>query len=376
MSIEKNWWQNVNAALDLLRESVDDATGVLQKAGGREMAQGNLILARKVLAYCDKVDGFMMQIEKVGETWDGIKAIFDGEAPDVKKTMSEIKTRKRSVTRKPGYTRKVDKIAPWSNFTAAMENGDIISEPTAKEGFAKAFSHFNLDKCAALRIQLNGEPLLSKDKKAFKKYPVAVASVKDGWFINTYCSTAMKVSIIRQCASAVGQKVAINVIPHESTRKHDVLVKRRNALSPAPSDVKASKKFPFRVGETAVALFKELMKRSLLSDKEIAFLLSTDSSPKYRTGGNAVLKIYSGNDNDRYLVTKGGKKYTRYYKHKLVPLVNKSNRYLLCNQFAPAGIDPVLALADSKGISKANLIELVRDDLATHGGQFQLTFDV
>lgn len=67
MAIEKNWWQNVTAALDLLRESVGDATTVLQKAGGREMAQGNLILARKVLDYCDKIDGFMMSIENVGE---------------------------------------------------------------------------------------------------------------------------------------------------------------------------------------------------------------------------------------------------------------------------------------------------------------------
>ena len=375
MTLEKNWWQNVNAALDLLRETVKDTTKALQEVGGKEMSRGNLILARKVLDYCDRIDGFMMKIEDIGEAWTNIKSIFDGESPDVKKTMSGIKTQKVPIIRKSGYTRKVDKVAPWTNFTAAMENGEFISEQTAKEGFAKTFSHFDLEKCAALHIQLNGEPLLSKDKKAFRKYPVAVASVKDGWFINTYCSTAMKVSIIRQCASAVGQKVAINVIPHEFALKQTVPVKCKNISTPASADMKSTKKFSFRVGEVAVALFKELMKRNLLSDKEIAFLLSSDSSPKFKTGGNAVLKLYTGNDNDRYFVTKGGKKYTRYYKHKRVPLVNKSVKYLLCNQFAPAGIDPVLALATAKGISEANLMEIVKDDLATRNGQLQLTFD-
>lgn len=368
MAIEKNWWQNVNAALDLLRESVTDVTGVLQKAGGREMAQGNLILARKVLEYCDRIDSFMMQIEDVGDSWDKIKSIIDGEAPGVKKTMSEIKMPRDSIARKPGCTRKVEKVAPWTNFTATMEDGDFVSEPTAKDGFAKAFSYFDLDKCASLGIRLNGEPLLSKDKKSFKKYPKAVAPVKDGWFINTYCSTAMKVSIVKQCASAVGQKVEINVIPHESALKHGTSAKDKNSTASSPSDKNPSRRFPFRVGQAAVALFKELMQRRLLSDTEISFLLSAESSSKFRTGGSAVLKRYTGDDNDRYRMTKGGKKYTRYYKHTRVPLADKENRYLLCSQFSPEGIVPILELAAEKGIPEARLIELVRDDLARHDG--------
>lgn len=364
MAIEKNWWQNVTAALDLLRESVGDATTVLQKAGGREMTQGNLILARKVLDYCDKIDGFMMSIENVGEQWDKIKSIIDGEAPGVKETVSQIKVPKESISKKTGYTRKVDKVAPWTNFTATMEDGEFISEPTAKEGFAKVFSHFNLEKCAALGIQLNGEPLLSKGKKTFKKYPAAVAPVKGGWFINTYCSTAMKVSIIKQCASVVGQKIEINVVPHELAGKSKTSIKQEASSKPKPPPAITALKFPYKVGQVAVALFPELMKNDLLSTQDMEFLLSIDSSREFRVGGNPVLKKYIGNDSDRYIVARSGKKYTRYYEFKRTGLVLNGEKYLLSNQFSPTAIRPVLEFAIQKGISTEQIIKLVQSDIA------------
>lgn len=364
MAIEKNWWQNVNAALDLLRESVTDATTSLQKAGGKEMSQGNLIVTRKVLEYCDKIDGFMMKIEGVGEEWDKIKSIIDGEAPNVRKTVTEIKVPQTIISKKTGYTRKVDKVAPWTNFTAAMENGEVISESTAKEGFAKVFKHFDLDKCASLGIQLNGEPLLAKGKKEFRKYPTAVATVKDGWFINTYCSTAMKVSIIKQCADAVGQKIEINVVPHELVAKSKVQNKLGKPQQPITLPHVAATRFPYKAGQTAAVLFPELVKRNLLSAKDIEFLLSIDSSRKFRVGGNPVLKEYSGNDNDRYVVATSGKKYTRYYEFSRTNLVCNGTKYLLSSQFSPTAIDPVLCFAKQKGISIEEVIKLVKDDIA------------
>ena len=366
MAIEKNWWQNVNAALDLLRESVTDATTSLQKAGGKEMSQGNLIVARKVLDYCDKIDGFMMKIEGVGEEWDRIKSIIDGEAPGVKKTVTEIKVPQNPVSKKTGYTRKVDKVAPWTNFTATMEDGEFISEPTAEEGFAKVFRHFDLDKCASLGIQLNGEPLLAKGKKEFQKYPYAIAAVKDGWFVNTYCSTAMKVSIIKQCASAVAQKIEINVVPHGLAAKSKVQIKPEAATHVATTPKTAAAGFPCKVGQVAVALFPELAAKNLLSSKDIEFLLSIESSKKFRVGGNPVLKKYVGKDRDRYVVAASGKKYTRYYEFKRTNLVCNGDKFLLSNQFAPNAIEPVLEFAAQKGISKEDIIKLVEADQAAH----------
>jgi len=106
------------------------------------------------------------------------------------------------------------------------------------------------------------------------------------------------------------------------------------------------------------------MKNDLLSTQDMEFLLSIDSSREFRVGGNPVLKKYIGNDSDRYIVARSGKKYTRYYEFKRTGLVLNGEKYLLSNQFSPTAIRPVLEFAIQKGISTEQIIKLVQSDIA------------
>ncbi len=200
--VGKDWHQNVMAALDLVREEVVEATRQVEKSGGAEMTRGNRILARKALDYLDNLDDFMIDVENIGEKWDGLQKKIMGDVDDVREMVLPTKFR----IKRGGYIRNVKEVAPWTNFTA---------------------------------------------------------------------------------------------------------------------------------------------------------LVKTDSSIKFKTGGNSVLKINRGKDSDRYRQSKNGKSHARYYPETKVRLEFQGVKYYLTSQFAPEAIVPVVAWFAKKGIDASEICKIV-----------------
>ena len=333
------------------------------------MSRGNLATAKKAIGYIDKLDEFMMQVEDVGEKWAKVQAALDADLESVKDVVLP-----RSVRNvKPGFTRNVKEVAPWTNFTARINGGETISEPTARAAFVEALKCLDLDELAKLGCMVNGEPLLSKDKSVFKKYikvdAKSVLPVKDGWYANVYTSTATKVRLLNEFAKACGVKMEINVVPHASA--HGAAKKTAPKLTPTPVPMKKNiakdrsndgrivPGVPFKVSQVVCACFPEVFKRGVVSADEVKFLLSKESSRKFKTGGWPVLKINRGEDADRFSDGSDGRRYGRYYAPSDVLVVDGGKKYYLTSQFAPKALTPVVAWLEAKGISKKEICDLV-----------------
>ena len=367
--VNKNWSVDVMAALDLVREEVGKATRQIYEAGGAEMSRGNMATAKKAIGYIDKLDEFMMQVEDVGEKWAKVQAALDADLESVKDVVLP-----RSVRNvKPGFTRNVKEVAPWTNFTARINGGETISEPTARAAFVEALKCLDLDELAKLGCMVNGEPLLSKDKSVFKKYikvdAKSVLPVKDGWYANVYTSTATKVRLLNEFAKACGVKMEINVVPHASS--HGAVKKPVPKSTPAPTPMKKNiakdrsndgrivPGVPFKVSQVVCGCFPEVFKRGLVKEDELAYLLTDKSSRQFKTGGNPVLKLNRGIDADRIVVASTGSKKNRFYPESKVSVQHHGKKYYLSCEFAPCALSSVVAWLSGKGFVKDDIRNLV-----------------
>jgi hypothetical protein len=357
--IEKNWHHDVMAAMELVREEVQKAEDQIYKAGGAEMQRGNKKVARQALNYVDKIDEFLFDLEKVGDKWQKLQDEIYTELPsDVQEVVLPTKVRET----KGGYTRNVTEIAPWTNFTVKFNNVSLIEEETAKAVFVKALEYFDLDKIEALGIRLNNEPLISRDKAVFKKYPQSVALIKGGWYVSTYSSTATKAKYIEELAKRFNIKVAVKIIPHKAKRNSSsqvgVNVIPKLNLPKTIDDGRLVDGLPFKVSEVVCSVMPEVFKRKLITQDEINNMLEKSLSKYFKTGGWAPLKINRGNDEDRYVIYKNGKKIARYYSEDTVKLELNGQKYYLSSQFVPAALTPVVEWLNNKGITKEEIYNL------------------
>lgn len=371
--VEKNWSDDVMAALALVREEVGKATRQIQQAGGAEMARGNMAIAKKAIGYIDKLDEFMIQMEDVGEKWAQVQASLDADLESVK----EVVLPKSVRNVKPGFTRNVTEVAPWTNFTARINGGELISEPTARAAFVKALQQFDLEELASLDTKVNGEPLLSKDRSVFKKYSKvdsgSVLPVKDGWYANVYTSTATKVRLLEEFANACGVKVELNVVPHASahgTPKTGTTLPGTTVLAVKAPISKPGKKdrsndgrnvpgVPFKVSQVVMACFPEVFRRGLVSDNEVEYLQTKDASKQFKTGGNPVLKLNRGIEADRLVTAPTGFKKNRFYPESRALIQHRGRKFYLSCEFSPGALAPVVEWLGEKGISKDEINKLV-----------------
>lgn len=116
---------------------------------------------------------------------------------------------------------------------------------------------------------------------------------------------------------------------------------------------------PYKVSEVVCALFPVVFDRKLIKKSEVDFLLSKESSAKFRTGGWPVLKLNRGRKSDRIGKGPNGREYTRYYGEDRVSLKFHGKKYLLTSQFGPTALSRVVEWLSEKGISKKQICSLL-----------------
>lgn len=205
-TLKINRHADVPTALDLVKEEVGKEAKRIFSAGGDALKAGKIKPAKEAIAYAEKLDDFVKKVERLGAEWTKLQAKIDAAAPEVKEIVLPIAPAR---PHKSGFTRKVEGVAPKTNFTVTFPDGTVVADKKAYWVLAKAIKKLGADKVAALGIMVGGEPLVTQDKSLYKKHPSAVAEIADGWFVKTHSGTAAKMNYVKRAAKLLKVKLAV-----------------------------------------------------------------------------------------------------------------------------------------------------------------------
>ena len=205
---EKENKADVIAALELAKEEIDKEAKRIFSVGGAALSAGNIEPAEKAIAYAKKLASFVKKVQGLGDEWKKLQTEIQSAEPEVR----EIVLPTKDHTRKVGYTRKVEKVAPKTNFTVTFPDGSVIAAKKAKVVFAKAIEKLGVVQVSSFKIIQAQEPLVSKDRSVYKKQPMQVESIKGGWFVKTHSSTEAKIQLLTKIAAKLGVKLTIKKI--------------------------------------------------------------------------------------------------------------------------------------------------------------------
>jgi len=200
---------DVPAALDLVKEEVDKEAKRIFSAGGDALKAGKIKPAKEAIAYAEKLAEFVKKIQKLGEDWQKLEARIDAAAPEVREIVLPGVLPKQH---KVGFTRKVEKVGPKTNFTVSFPDGTVIADKKAYWVLARSIEKMGTANVAALGVMVGGEPLVTQDKALYKKRPQAVAELPNNWFVKTHSGTVAKIGYVKRVAKALKIKVTIKEV--------------------------------------------------------------------------------------------------------------------------------------------------------------------
>ena len=209
---------DVKEALDLAEGEVGEESKRIRRIGGEALIAGEITSAETAIAYAKKLETFVQKICALKGEWESLQSEIDRETPEVQRiirpelplaTPDAAKSRKPVKEHKTGYTRTVETVGPKTNFRVTFPDGTVVSDSVAARVLAKTIEKFGFEKVAALGLEIGGEPLVSKDRKPFRKYSESVASCAGGWFVHTHSSTKRKVACVRKIAAAL--EIAVKI---------------------------------------------------------------------------------------------------------------------------------------------------------------------
>ena len=210
---------DVKEALDLAEGEVGEESKRICRMGGAALSEGHIAPAKAAIAYSEKLAVLAKKIAALRDEWLALQSEIDRETPEVQRiirpgpppaTPDAAKSRKPVKEHKTGYTRKVDKIGPKTNFSVTFPDGTVVSDSVAARVLVRAIEKFGFEKVASVGLEIGGEPLVSKDRKSFRKYSESVASCAGGWFVHTHSSTKRKVACVRKIAAAL--KIPVKIV--------------------------------------------------------------------------------------------------------------------------------------------------------------------
>lgn len=326
---------DVPEALSLVKGEVDKVKKAINDAAIKALRDDKRTTAREALDYADGLDVFIGKIAALGKEWEKLEKSIAVATPEA-----------REIVRKAGGTRNVvDPIGPKTNFIVRFPDGTTISETKASKVFAKSVERLGAGDVAALGLRMNGEPLLTKNRKELAKYPDSVERLRGGWFLSTHSNTQGKVNALGKAAERLGVRLKIDVIPGTfvSSNPKSCVSRRKTAPMPAP--------FPYKVGQVVKAVFPVLQRDLRMKKNHVDDLLDASSSAKFKTG-YPVFKERKGIPDE----TRDKNGHHRYYPH--LPLVFHGRAVWLTSQFEPTSIVPVLEWLKELGMPQTEVQDI------------------
>jgi hypothetical protein len=210
---------DVKEALDLAEGEVGEESKRICRMGGAALSEGHIAPAKAAIAYSEKLAVLAKKIAALRGEWEALQSEIDSATPEVQRiirpelplaTPDAVKSRKPAKEHKTGYTRTVESVGPKTNFRVTFPDGTVVSDAVALRVLVKAIEKIGAEKVASVGLLIGGEPLVSKNKKDFKKYPQAIAPCANGWFVHTHSNTKRKMTCVQKIAAAL--KIPVKIV--------------------------------------------------------------------------------------------------------------------------------------------------------------------
>ena len=202
--------QEVSAALDLLKETLEDERKRIFGVGSEAMGAQDAQTAHAVLELARKFDGYTEEVRILAEKWKDLLKSREALSGAVRKvaacegTLFGLKSRTAPAG---GYTRK--KFSPRgkkTNFCVLFSDGVLIQEDTAADTLAHAIEKIGPVRVAALGVRVNGEPLVSREES--RKYK-SMREISGGYKVITHCSTRDKMRLLETISKLLKLKLKL-----------------------------------------------------------------------------------------------------------------------------------------------------------------------
>lgn len=126
----------------------------------------------------------------------------------------------------------------------------------------------------------------------------------------------------------------------------------RNAAATRPVRLPSKAGKP-RIGQVAKSVFPVLFAKNMVSEEDVAFLVSKKAEKRFKTKSNPIIKEIR---KDAVLEAKDGKGRKRFYSDIVLPY--KGKNYLLTSQWFKEGLDSLVSWLAAHGIDGKRIDEL------------------
>lgn len=357
----------VSEALDMVFQELAEEQDNLCKAGAAELLKQNTAPALKAIEFSDRLKVMVERLKVFRGEWSKYIADIDAVAPEMKDI---LRWQKPTAERVVGQ-RVVEEVRAWTALSVTFADGTIIQEHRAKKTFAKAIAKLGVERVAKLAILSARQPLVAIDRSSYDGPVTSLEYLDGGWSVKTDFSNDQKKRYLEGIAKALGVKLEVEVLfpdlgAVENSSKDRSLsnydgerprIFRGDGWSGCREVAGIPKSW--KVSEVVQTWFPILFSRNLLSDEEMAYLTTCDSSEIFKTGGRPVLLVNRGQENDRYFALDNGDMHSRYYPSAKITLTRGNDKYFLSSQFMPPAMGPLIHFLELKGIPRNEIVREV-----------------
>ena len=204
---------DVQAAFELLNNTLDEERKRIFAAGSQAMDRQDAEVAQGVLDFVKKLDAFRQDVQSMMARWAELQAANDIAPQKVQEIVAgDGKLFTSARKHKTGYTRKLEHApAPKSGFIVTFPDGKVIAEKKAADCFVQAIGQIGCRHLLPLKLVLNGEPLIAEEPSS--KYKSAWRKTADGFYVSTHSSTESKAKCLALISKRLNLGLKVELTP-------------------------------------------------------------------------------------------------------------------------------------------------------------------
>ncbi|MEO9061190.1 MAG: hypothetical protein ABI270_04005 [Nitrosospira sp.] len=185
---------SVSIAFEMILEEIDLIVSEVNSQGAAFLRNNEYSRVKDTIASGEKLAAFRVKLESLKDEW------FSGFDEH---TQRQVKVESSVIA-------KTIASAPKSQRTVLVvkfADGTVVYESTAAETYAKSIKKFGIQRVIELDLKVNGFSLISKQRSdSYTQTPL------DSYLVMTHSSTQTKRDQLLKIASALKEKISVDIV--------------------------------------------------------------------------------------------------------------------------------------------------------------------